>query len=48
MKKIIKLSSDNKITLPPEIIKELNIKSGDNIEFFIDNNCIILKKINKT
>lgn len=34
----------SRITIPPSITKELKIYSGDPLEFFIHDDCIVIKK----
>lgn len=39
------LSEDDSITIPPEILKELGIEFGDDVEFFVQDESIVLKKL---
>lgn len=40
----ITLNSDSAIAIPPEMLDELNIHSGDAVEFFTNDKTIIIKK----
>ncbi len=42
---ITKLREKSQITIPKDLIKKLNLKTGDNIEINIEDNKIIIKPV---
>jgi antitoxin MazE len=42
---ITKLREKSQITLPKDLIKKLNLKTGDNIEINIENDRIVIKPV---
>ena len=42
---IIELRKKSQITLPKEIVKELNLQEGDKFEITIENGCIRLEPV---
>ncbi len=42
---VIKLRGRSQITLPAEIVKKLNIKTGDNLEVTLDGDRIIITPV---
>ena len=44
---VSKVTSQYQATIPKEIRKKLNLHSGDYVEFDIENDIVIVKKINQ-
>jgi len=42
---VTKLRERSQITLPAEIIKELNLKTGDNLEISLEEDRIVIKPV---
>jgi len=41
---VVQVGKSLKVTIPVEIARHLNIKKGDTVEMWVDNNHIIIEK----
>jgi putative addiction module antidote len=43
--KVVKIGNSLRITIPKEVAEAINLKAGDLVDISLENNCIIVHKI---